>query len=96
MIVNLLESISILSTGIESFVRLCLKDLSANIDNINETLSKSLMIVTRLTPIIGYEKAGEIAKKAYETGKTIKEIIKEMGLVIEEDLDELLDPRKMV
>jgi len=54
------------------------------------------MLVTRLTPIIGYEKAGEIAKKAHETGKTIKEIIKEMGLVIEEELDELLDPRKMV
>jgi len=96
MIVNLLESISILSTGIESFVQHCLKDLSANIDSINETLSKSLMIVTRLTPIIGYEKAGEIAKKAHETGKTIKEIILEMKLEIKGDLDEILDPKKMV
>ncbi|MBK5112556.1 MAG: class II fumarate hydratase [Candidatus Heimdallarchaeota archaeon] len=96
MIVNLLESINILSTSIESFVLLCLKGLKANIANINEALSRSLMLVTRLTPIIGYEKAGEIAKKAYETGKTIKEIIQEMDLDIEEDLDELLDPRKMV
>ncbi|MCK5182995.1 MAG: class II fumarate hydratase, partial [Candidatus Heimdallarchaeota archaeon] len=64
--------------------------------NINEALRRTLMLVTRLSPIIGYEKAGEIAKKAYETGKTIKEIIQEMDLNIEEDLDELLDPRKMV
>jgi fumarate hydratase class II len=96
MIVNLLESINILSTSIESFVQLCLKGLKANIANINEALSRSLMLVTRLTPIIGYEKAGEIAKKAYETGKTIKEIIQEMDLDIKEDLDELLDPRNMV
>ena len=96
MIVNLLESISILSTSIRSFAEYCLKELKVNEENINEALRRTLMLVTRLTPIIGYEKAGEIAKKAYETGKTIKEIIQEMDLNIEEDLDELLDPRKMV
>ena len=96
MIVNLLESISILSTSIRSFAEYCLKELKVNEENINEALRRTLMVVTRLTPIIGYEKAGEIAKKAYETGKTIKEIIQEMDLAIEEDLDELLDPRKMV
>lgn len=96
MIVNLLESINILSTSIESFAHFCLKDLKANEANINETLRKTLMLVTRLTPIIGYEKAGEIAKKAHETGKSIKEIILEMDLVIEGDLNDLLDPRKMV
>ncbi|NHJ31828.1 MAG: hypothetical protein FK732_03100 [Asgard group archaeon] len=55
-----------------------------------------MMLVIRLTPVIGYEKAGEIAKKVYETGKTIKEIIQEMGLEIERDLGELLGPSKMV
>jgi fumarate hydratase class II len=54
------------------------------------------MIVTRLTPVIGYDKAGEVAKRAYETGKTIRETIDEMGIEIEGDLDALLDPKKMV
>ncbi|HUT81400.1 MAG TPA: hypothetical protein VMZ29_09385 [Candidatus Bathyarchaeia archaeon] len=54
------------------------------------------MVVTRLTPFIGYEKAGEIAKRAYETGKTIKEIIAEMKIQFNANLDEILDPNKMV
>lgn len=50
------------------------------------------MIVTNLVSIIGYDKAAEIAKKAYETGKTIKEVIEEMGLEIK-DLEKVLDPK---
>lgn len=95
MIINLLESIEILSRGITSFVNHCLLDLKANKEKIQYDLDHSLMIVTRLTPIIGYEKAGEIAKRAFETGKTIKEVIKEMKLEIE-DIDTLLDTKEMV
>jgi fumarate hydratase class II len=55
-----------------------------------------LMVVTNLIPEIGYDRASEIAQKAYKTGKTIKEIVSEMGLKFKGDLDKLLDPRKMV
>jgi fumarate hydratase class II len=55
-----------------------------------------LMLVTNLNPIIGYDKASEIAQKAFNEGKTIKEVVKEMGLKFEKDIDELLDPKKMV
>ncbi|RLI67606.1 MAG: hypothetical protein DRP02_00300 [Candidatus Gerdarchaeota archaeon] len=55
-----------------------------------------LMIVTRLTPIIGYDKAGEITKKAYEANKSIREVIQELAMNILGDLDELLGPNKMV
>ncbi len=54
------------------------------------------MVITNLVPLIGYDKASEIAQRASRTGKTIKETILEMGLKIEGNLDELLDPRKML
>ena len=96
MIVNLLESIQILSTGINSFVKKCLIGLQANLDQINAQLSRVLMTVTNLVPLIGYDKASEIAQTAYKTGKTIKAVIQEEGLEIKGDLDELLDPKNMV
>jgi fumarate hydratase class II len=96
MIFNLLDSIKILSAGINSFIENCLKDLKANINQINSHLERMLMIVTNLSPLIGYDKTSEIVQKAYREGKTIKEVIIEMGLELKEDLDELLDPKKMV
>jgi fumarate hydratase class II len=96
MICNILESMEILSNGINSFVDNCLKGLKPNLKNIESQLDKMLMVVTKLNPIIGYDKASEIAQKAYKENKTIKEVIKELGIEIEGDLDDLLDPRKMV
>jgi fumarate hydratase class II len=95
MITNLLESIEILIGGINSFIEHCLSGLEANTAKINEYLEKMLMIVTNLTPIIGYDKSSEIAQRAYQEGKSCKVVIKEMGLKID-NLDELLDPKKMV
>jgi len=96
MIVNLLDSIHFLARGIDSFVDNCLKGLEVNQARIDKQLERSLMIVTRLAPIIGYDKAAEIAKTAHATGKTIREVVIESGVEIEGDLDEILDPRKMV
>jgi fumarate hydratase class II len=95
MIINLLESIEILSKGITSFVKNCLVGLKINEKTIHEELERSLMVVTNLSPIIGYEKAGEIAQRAFVTGKTIKEVVKEMKIEID-DIDVLLDPKRMV
>jgi fumarate hydratase class II len=96
MIVNLLESISILSGAINSFVINCLEGLQANMTQIETHLERILMIVTNLIPQIGYDKASEVAQIAYETGKTIKEVLLQLGLDIKGDLDEILDPKKMV
>ncbi|MFW9922592.1 MAG: class II fumarate hydratase [Candidatus Thorarchaeota archaeon] len=95
IIINLLESIEILTKGMISFTNNCLKDLKANEDTIQSQLDRTLMLVTKLSPIIGYEKAGEIAKKAFISGKTIREVVREMGIAID-NLEELLDPKKMV
>jgi len=95
MIINLLDSIKILNGAINSFIDNCLIGLKANEEQINKDLERMLMIVTNLTPIIGYEKCSEIAQKAYKEGKAIKQVIKEMGLKID-NLDDLLDPKKMI
>ncbi|MFX0137386.1 MAG: class II fumarate hydratase [Candidatus Hodarchaeota archaeon] len=95
MIINLLESFEILIGGINSFIDHCLIALKANKDQINDHLERMLMVVTRLTPIIGYDKCSEIAHRAFKEGKTCRQIIKEIGLEID-NLDELLDPKKMV
>ncbi|MFW9832769.1 MAG: class II fumarate hydratase [Candidatus Thorarchaeota archaeon] len=96
MIVNLLESIRLLAGGINSFTVNCLKGLKVNEDRIKKQLDQSLMLVTRLAPIIGYDKAAELAKEAYSSGKTIREVVIESGIEIDGDLDEILDPTKMV
>ncbi|MFX1420159.1 MAG: class II fumarate hydratase, partial [Promethearchaeota archaeon] len=96
MIYNILNSITILNNGVNSFIEYCLKDLKANVENINSQLDRILMIVTNLSPIIGYDKTAEIAQKAYEENKTIREVIKELGIKIKGDLDDLLDPKKMI
>lgn len=96
MIVNLLDSIALLAKGINSFVRYCLNGLKANADHINSQLEKNLMVITNLVPLIGYDKASEIARRASRTGKTMKQTMLEMGLKIKGNLDDLLDPRKMV
>lgn len=96
MIVNLLESIYLLAGGIESFIENCLMGLEVNQARIDQQLEQSLMIVTRLAPFIGYDKAAEIAKNAHSTGKTIREVVTESGIEIDGDLDEILDPTKMV
>jgi len=95
MIVNVLESIDILIGGIKSFIGNCLVDLKANVEQIDSNLEQMLMLVTNLTPIIGYDKCSEIAQRAYKEGKSCKVIIKQMGLKID-NLDELLDPKNMV
>ncbi|MHA2023054.1 MAG: class II fumarate hydratase [Candidatus Thorarchaeota archaeon] len=95
MIVNLLESMKLLGAGIESFTKNCLKGLKVNEEKIKQQLDQSLMLATRLSPVIGYDRAAEIAKKAHKEGKTIREVIREEKIEID-NLDELLDPSKMV
>ena len=95
MIYNLLDSASILAGGIDSFIMHCLDGLRANEARIRTQLDRMLMTVTNLTPLIGYDKCAEIAQKAFRENKTIRETIADMGLRIEGDLDELLDPGRM-
>ncbi|MHA1725903.1 MAG: class II fumarate hydratase [Promethearchaeota archaeon] len=96
IIYNLLDSIRILGNAMHSFINNCLIGIRPNLKQIQEHLERTLMLVTNLTPYLGYDKCAELAKKAYEEGKTIKEIIIEEGLTFDKNLDEILDPKNMI
>ncbi|TCS82587.1 class II fumarate hydratase [Tepidibacillus fermentans] len=93
---NLLHSLQILSNGIKVFNERSVKGIMANEKRCNELMEQSLALATALNPAIGYDKAAEIAKKAYAKGKTIREVVREEGILSEEQIDYYLDVKKMV
>jgi fumarate hydratase class II len=93
---NVLQSITIISNGMNVFTDKCLKGISANKERIKEWLDQSLSLVTALNPHIGYEKAAAVAKESFETGKTLKELLIEKELFKPEEAERILDPNSMI
>jgi len=93
---NLIQSIRLLANAVDNFTKKCIMGINANRERCQEMIEKSLALATSLTPKIGYDKAAQIAKKAYEQNKTIREVVKEEGLFFREELNRLLDPRLMI
>jgi fumarate hydratase class II len=91
MAYNLLQSIQLLDKAVTTFGERCIKGVSANIDKCTSNLEQSLALVTALVPILGYDKAADIAKEAFETGKTIREVAIEKGVMSENKINEILD-----
>jgi len=91
-----IESVKILSGALEVFTEKCLKGLEANEEKCREGVEKSLAMATALNPHIGYEKAAEIAKEAFQTGKTVREVCRAWNVLPAEQLDDVLDPWKMI
>ena len=92
---NLLESIMILGSVAKLFAEKCINGITANQARCKAFIEDSLAMCTALVPVIGYEKAAAIAKDAYKTGKTVRQVAREEKVVPEEQLRELLDPLKM-
>jgi fumarate hydratase class II len=95
MAYNLLQSISFLSNGVNLFTQKCIRGITANRERCRELVEKSLALATVLSPRIGYNAAAEIAREAYASGKTIREIVLARGIFSEPELTVLLDPWKM-
>jgi len=93
---NILESINILSNGIKMFRLKLIDDLKANEQKCMGYIEESLAMCTTLAPIIGYDKAAQIAKKAYQTDKTVREICLEQNVLSKEELKIFLDPYSMI
>ena len=93
---NFLRSVRLLSDAMVSFTENCLKGMTPNKEKINYFLQNTLMLVTALNPIIGYDNAAKIAKKAHEEGITLKEATLKLKLLSEEEFDKAVDPAKMV
>jgi fumarate hydratase class II len=90
-----LESLSLLASVTNAFVDLCAHDLEANVEACEASVEKSLSMVTSLNPYIGYEKAAALAKEAFKTGKTIRELCREQSILPEDQLDAALNPWSM-
>lgn len=95
-IYNFLESANLLADAMESFNKHCASGITPNREKIEENMRKSLMLVTSLSPHIGYENAAKIAHLAHEEGSTLKEAATKLGLVTEEDFDAWVVPENMV
>ena len=93
---NFLQSVRLLSDGILSFEKRCVSGIKANTERMKENLNRSLMLVTALSPEIGYERAAEVAKTAYKAGLTLKEAGVKLGYITEETYDKLVRPEEMV
>lgn len=95
MAFNMFNSLNYLTRAVDTFVEKLLLDLTPNVDQCQKWLDNSVGIVTALLPHIGYEKSAELAREAYTTGKPIREIVLDCGLLSKKELDHILSPRQM-
>ena len=96
MAYNLLESIELLTTSTDVFEKKLINHLEANTEKLDENIQKNSILVTALVPVIGYDKSAEVAKEAMSQNKTIKEVLIDKNLISIEEIDELLDIKKLI
>src|SRR5215472_948099 len=96
MIFNITHSITILSDGCTNFRKFLVEGTKPNLKKIKEYVDRSLMLVTALSPVIGYDKASKIAHYAMDNDLTLKQAALKLGFVTEEEFDRVVDPTKMV
>ena len=92
---NLLQSIHLMSNGCDVLRERCVDGLVPNKERSEEMVERSLAMVTSLAPKIGYDQAAEIAKEAYDTGRTVREVAREKKVLPEKELEQVLDPWSM-
>jgi len=90
-----LESVALLAQGTLAFVDLCALDMEANPEACEASVEQSLAMVTSLNPYIGYEKAAGLAKEAFKSGKTVRDLCREQQILPEDQLAQALDPWSM-
>jgi fumarate hydratase class II len=92
---NLLESVSLLANAARTFASRCIDGIEVNEDRVRELLERNAVIVTALNPHIGYDNGARIVKEAAATGRSVRELVLEAGLMTAEELDAALDLKKM-
>jgi fumarate hydratase class II len=92
---NLLESIGLLAAAASTFAARCVDGIEVNTDRVKELLERNAVIVTALNPHIGYDNGARIVKEAAATGRSVRELVLEAGLMSEKELDAALDLKKM-
>jgi len=92
---NLLESIELLANAAATFAERCVDGLEANEKRARDLVERNAIIVTALNPHIGYDNGAKIAKESVATGRSVRELVLEAGLMSEAELDEALDLKGM-
>ena len=95
MTFNLLQSLDILRNVVTVFTEKCIKGITANVDRCQELVQQSIGIVTAINPHVGYETASQVAKEALATGRSVRDIVLERGILTEEELNIILNPYEM-
>ena len=93
---NILQSLKLISDGCKSFTMNAILGIKPNYDKINYNLYNSLMLVTALNPHIGYDKAAQVAKKAYKDQSSLREAVIELGFLTAEEFDKYVNPEEMI
>ncbi len=92
---DLLRSVEWLANGTLAFTERCIAGIEVDADRCRELVERSLALATALVPVLGYDRAAEIAKEAHRTGSTVREVARAWGVLGPKELDEALDPRRM-
>jgi fumarate hydratase, class II len=93
---NTIESVTLLSDAITSFDRYCLQGIEANREQLAANVERSLMLVTALSPVIGYDQASRLAQHAQQHGISLREAASALGIMDAEEFDRHVDPRRML
>jgi fumarate hydratase class II len=92
---NLMFSVEILSNGVNAFTGKCITGIKADKKRCNEYADATLAMATALNPVVGYSSAAEVSKEAYRTGKTVKQVTVNRGIMNKKDADRILDPARL-
>jgi len=88
---NVLQSIDLLASSADALAEKCIEGITANVETCRANVEKSLALSTALAPAIGYDRAADVAKKAYEQGKTVRQTALEMKVLPEQQINSLID-----
>ena len=92
---NVLESIALLAASCTNFARQCVDGIEADADRCTELVEKNLSTVTALVPAIGYDRSAELAKQALAEDRPLREVVKEAGVLGDDEVDRILDAKRM-
>ena len=95
MAFDLLMSIDILKNAVGVFIEYCIEGITANVERCQELVENSMGLATALNPYIGYSAAAKVTQESFKTGKPIRQVVQEMGIMSDEELDRVLDPVAM-
>jgi fumarate hydratase, class II len=95
IIYNVMQSIDLMTDACRAFREFCVEGLEPDYAQIARHLANSLMLVTALNPIIGYDKSAQVAKKAHKEGTTLREAALELGFLTAEQFDAAVRPEEM-